>query len=256
LVRRYNSEPFTEATPTDVLDLHCHLLPGLDDGPPDLDASLALALGLERLGFTEIIPTPHQKAGAWAPSPEAAETARAELVAALAGEGSLLQVHPAAGENMWDELFLERQAGLSFPCYPSGRAFLLEFLDLIPPSLHERLFELRVAGRLPVIAHVERYPDLLDRSRLERLGQTAALLVNLSSLGSGAGFFARRRARGLVEAGLIHAVASDAHRVDDLPAAGAGLRWLRDRLGEDAALRLLTSHPRRIIAGDLPESGE
>jgi hypothetical protein len=54
---------------------------------------------------------------------------------------------------------------------------------------------------------------------------------------------------------LIHAVASDAHGEADLPATRAGLRWLCDR-GEDAAQRLLTSHPRRIIAGDLPEWGD
>ncbi len=236
-----------------MLDLHCHLLPGLDDGPPDLEAAVALARGLEALGFAEIVPTPHQKAGSWAPTAEETEAARALLCDALASAQSSLTVHPAAGENMWDELFLARHAQHAFPCYPTQKAFLLELPPaLVPPALSERLFELRVAGRLPVIAHVERYADL-DHRRLEELGRSTALLVNLSSLGSGAGFFARRRARGLVEAGLIHAVATDAHAAADLPALTTGLRWLRDRLGEDVALRLLSDHPRRIIAGDLPE---
>lgn len=237
-----------------MLDLHCHLLPGLDDGPPELEAAVELARGLEELGFGEVVPTPHQKAGAWAPTPDEAEAARAALRGALVEAGSALEVHPAAGENMWDELFLARHASATFPCYPSGKAFLLELPpELTPPALQERLFELRVAGRLPVIAHVERYPDL-DRRRLETIGRSAALLVNLSSLGSGAGFFARRRARSLVEAGLVHAIATDAHAVGDLPALRTGLRWLRERLGQKTAERLLSGHPRRIIAGDLPES--
>jgi len=237
-----------------LLDIHCHLLPELDDGPPDLESALSLAQGLESLGFAEVVPTPHQKAGAFAPSPEEADRARARLVAGLEGVGSQLRVHPAAGENMWDELFLERFAGIGFPCYPSGKAFLLELPSVVPPALRERPFDLRAGAMLPVIAHVERYD--LDHRRLEELGRTAALLVNLSSLGSGAGFFARRRARGLVEAGLIHAVATDAHRESDLKEAELGVRWLRDKQGEDAALRLLSSHPRRIIAGELPEWGD
>ena len=83
----------------------------------------------------------------------------------------------------------------------------------------------------------------------------SALLVNLAALGGAEGWAAKRLARALVKAGLVHAVASDAHRAEDIPAVAAGLRWARASLDEQVLLRLLRGGPQRIIAGELPEGG-
>jgi tyrosine-protein phosphatase YwqE len=77
--------------------------------------------------------------------------------------------------------------------------------------------------------------------------------VNLSALGGMEGWFRRRLTRKLVKKGLIHAVASDAHTENDVKFSKNGLRWLETTLGPDAAQQLLSDHPRRIIAGELPE---
>lgn len=237
-----------------LIDLHCHVLPGVDDGPADLAAAVALAQQLEALGLAELYPTPHQRAGRWAPLPAETEAAAAALRHGLVAAGSGVRIHPPAAENYWDELLLQRIAG-GYPTYPGGKAFLLELpTEGTPPGVHERLFQLRVGGLLPVVAHVERYADLARKvERLEALGRTAALLVNLSTLGGMGGWGPRRLARRLVRQRLVHAVATDAHGPDDVELAEAGLRWIRDDLGEEVLSRLLREHPRRILSGELPE---
>ena len=237
-----------------LLDLHSHILPGLDDGPEDPDSALELVLGLEKLGFSDFYPTPHQKSSAWAPGPGACVEAAATLRNLLKQNNSAVTIHPPAGENMWDDLFLDRQADASFPTYPGGHAFLLEFPpDGLPPNLRELLFGFHIAGRLPVIAHIERYSFAHEADRLELLGQSAALLVNLTALGGGAGFWAKRLTRRLVRRQLAHAVATDAHSAHDIPACRAGLSWIRSRLGQRILELLLRDHPQRIISGEIPE---
>jgi protein-tyrosine phosphatase len=240
-----------------LIDIHCHILPGLDDGPQDLDAALELVTALSEVGFTELFPTPHQKSGSWAPTASERERAARELDEAVREAGLAVTIHPPGGENMWDDLFLER---LSVPngvvAYPGKHAFLVE-LDpgAPPPGLEQQLFQLRVSrSQLPVVAHVERYPSLTrDQARLEGLARNSALLVNLSSLGGMGGWGVRRLARRLVKQRLVHAAASDGHTITDAAYCQAGADWLRSALGEQALCHLLLDNPRRILAGDLPE---
>ena len=235
------------------VDLHCHVLPGLDDGPPQLPDAVKLVQTLVDLGFEEFHPTPHQTAHAWAPEQRQRLAAAAALRGALKRTGCSAYIAPPAGENMWDELFLRRTDDLTFPTYDGGKAFLLEFAPpLTPPQLPERLFEFRVKGLLPVIAHIERYPDILHNA--EKLAGKAALLVNLGTLGGGFGAWgARARARKLVAEGVVHAVATDAHGVDDARDATAGLKWLRRHVGDDAMQQLLVHGPRQILGGEAPD---
>lgn len=238
---------------SDYLDLHCHILPGLDDGARDVEHAVELVQQMEQLGYTRICPTPHQKKGSWTPSTEQVTRAAQQLREALAQAGCGTEILDPAGENMWDELFLERLEG-SYPTYPGGKSFLLEFPpQAVPPMLKERFFEFRLGGRLPVVAHLERYSGLIrDLDLVEDLAQSAALLVNLSSLG---GWWAGREARKLVQAGLIHAVATDCHNEVDIKASRKGIKWLYSTMGEQTAVSLLRGNPERILGGELPIAG-
>jgi protein-tyrosine phosphatase len=237
------------------VDLHCHILPDTDDGPPDVEQAATLVHQLTAIGFSDFYPTPHQKAGYFSPTAEETAGAAALLRQALDGAGFDGVIHPPAAENMWDELFLVRIDG-GYPTYPGGKAFLLELpVDSTPPGLEERLFQLRVGGQLPVLAHVERYRELTQRGlqRLGVLGQRAALLVNLSAIGGGGGWGMRRLARKLVRGRWVHAASTDAHAIDDIAPCVAGIRWIQEHLGEEVLRRLLVDHPQRILAGELPE---
>jgi len=116
------------------------------------------------------------------------------------------------------------------------------------------LFRLRTRGPLPVLAHPERYHGLCKQpDRIAAVGRTAALLVDVAALAGAHGPRAGEAARWLVEDGLAHACASDAHDAEDARAAGQGIAWLRKRMGEAVVKRLLDENPRRILQGELPD---
>ena len=237
------------------IDIHCHVLPAVDDGPEDTETAVELVESLFQLGFAELHPTPHQRVGRWAPTAESCRDAAAALRRALHARDCTVQVHPPAAENMWDDLFWSRQETQDYPTYPGGKAFLLELNpDSPPPELAQRLFEFRLRGKLPVLAHVERYPGVSDNDeQLSTLGGQAALLINLSTVGGYGGFALRRRARRLLRRGLVHAATTDAHRADDTAYCAAGIKWIRNKLGEQALQQLLVDGPRSITQGELPE---
>src|SRR5688572_30742252 len=96
------------------VDLHSHVLPGLDDGARKLPDSLEMLALLGQVGFDVVHATPHQKVGSWVPSREAIEGAHAQVAAALPAGSVELRL---GAENMWDELFLERSLSKAIPGY-------------------------------------------------------------------------------------------------------------------------------------------
>jgi protein-tyrosine phosphatase len=236
------------------VDLHAHVLPALDDGVRSVAESVEVVTMLGRIGFEVICCTPHQKVGAWVPSAESISKAHAETVAALAEAAIQVELRLGA-ENFWDELFLGRCRDGGLPAYSGERAFLVEVAPVaLPPRLEEQLFLLRTRGRLPVLAHPERYHGLCRQpERVAAVGRTAALVVDLGALDGAHGPRAAESAQRLVGDGLAHACASDAHDADDVRAAAAGLAWLRKRMGDAAVHRLLDENPRRILQGELPD---
>jgi protein-tyrosine phosphatase len=235
------------------IDLHCHLLPGLDDGAPDLETSREMLEALRDLGFTEVCATPHQRNGLFIPPAEAIDSALAQLRDEVRKNYAPMQIRRGA-ENYWDEVFLQRLRGHTVPCYDGQRAFLFEVNPVtLPPRLEEALFELRVGGQLPVMAHPERYlPVQRDPGFAEVLGRQAALVVDLEAVAGTQNRGETKAARRLVEEGLAHAVATDMHGPDTKDAVGDGIDWIRKRCGAAAIARLLEEQPRRILAGELP----
>lgn len=216
---------------------------------------MTMLRGLRAIGFDTVCATPHQKAGQFLPSAEAIAAAHLQLVDLLAASGLSLRI-PLAAENMWDATLYERIRNDAIPSYDGGPSFLVEFLPAhLPVGLNQHIFDLRRRGKLPVIAHPERYQPLWSApDKVLALAADCALVVDLPAL---AGYHGRREgkaARALVEGGLAHAVASDVHSPSDLRGAAEGVAWIKKRLGEAALARLLDENPRRILAGEHPES--
>ena len=238
-----------------LVDLHAHFLPALDDGAEDLETCLSMLRALSELGFSEVSATPHQYTGLFLPPLDDIRSAFSHVSREIATAIPDLRLHLGA-ENFWDELFAERRSRNEIPSYDDGKAFLFEInVMAMPPTLESCLFDLRVAGRIPVMAHPERYEALQrDFDLAERLSRQAAFLVDLAAL-SGKGRRAEvKAARRLLEAGLAHAVASDMHGLDDARAIAEGVTWVKKRLGEPALTQLLDENPRRILLGQFPEA--
>jgi protein-tyrosine phosphatase len=232
------------------VDLHSHVLPALDDGAPDLDTSLTLLRALSAMGYEVVTATPHQKASQFLPPLEKVRAAHAGLAGAVPGLRLLL-----GAENYWDAVFFERWRGGQIPSYDDGRAFLFEIPpEELPVRFEDTLFHIAASGKLPVMAHPERYrPFWSDPDRLARIGGQAALVVDLGALAGNHGWREKGIARRLVADRVAHAVASDVHAPSDLRAAGEGIRWIQKKLGPEAIARLLVDNPRAILAGELPD---
>lgn len=234
------------------VDLHSHVLPGLDDGAPDQATATAMLDALAVLGVSEQCVTPHQKNGQYLPEWTRVEASYAEVTATRKVTHPTLRL---AAENMWDDVFIRRLVDYSFPHYRESRAFLFEVTPpLLPPGLVGRLFDLVHNGWVPVMAHPERYEPLWEDDGLMReLRRVCAFVIDLPALAGHHGRRQAKQARYLVESGLAAAVATDAHQVGDVQQAAAGIAWIEKRLGAAAVTRLFDHAPRAILTGILPD---
>jgi protein-tyrosine phosphatase len=236
------------------VDLHSHVLPALDDGVGALEDSIALLRQLGAMGFEVVCATPHQKLGSFVPTRAAIDEAYARVTGELSARAVPVELYLGA-ESFWDELFLERARTDAQPTYTGGRAFLVEIHpQMTPPRLEETLFQIRCRGLLPVLAHPERYAAFWEQpERLERLRGSVALVVDLGALDGAHGPREHKAAQRLVKEGLAHAVATDVHSAVDARSAGAGMAWIKKKLGTETLFRLLSDHPRQILSGELPD---
>lgn len=233
------------------VDLHCHWLPGVDDGVSSLDEAAALLAGLGALGFERIIATPHVRTGVFDNDPSALSAAFDSARLALGARGGL----PALGlgaEHFLDDVVLERLLdGAGLP-HEAGRAVLIELEPSgFSPHLERVIARLARAGWLPVLAHPERYRPLWrEPERLEQLLDAGA--VALLDVAAVVGKYGRQPAEtawALLELGLYRAACSDAHRAADVPAVERGMQRLAERYGAGELRRLLESGPRAILEG-------
>jgi protein-tyrosine phosphatase len=236
------------------VDLHAHHLPALDDGAKDPQMSLEMVNAVASLGFTTLSVTPHQRARVFLPAPDQISAAFTALHEAVAQAFPSLTLELAA-ENYWDEVLLGRMSAGAIPSYGGGPAFLFEVPPpMMPPRISETLFQLRMGGKLPVMAHPERYVAIQkDVARADELGRTAALVVDLGAIDGAHGRNEMKTVRRLLEDGLVHAAATDIHSPNDQRAIAAGMAWIKKRLGDKVLDRLLDQNPRRILLGELPE---
>jgi protein-tyrosine phosphatase len=236
------------------VDLHAHYLPALDDGAKDRDMSMRMVRAIAALGFSDLYATPHQRAGMFLPAAEAIRTAFAAVSAdaQAAGLGARLDL---GAENFWDDVLHRRLQERSVPCYGTSTAFLFEVNpQLMPPGIENELFQQRVAGYLPVMAHPERYVAVQrDVTLAERLGRHAVMMVDLGALDGAHGRKEMKTARKLVQEGLAHAAASDIHRPEDQGSVAAGMAWIRKQLGSGGLETMLAENPRRLLAGEMPD---
>ena len=233
-----------------VIDLHSHILPGLDDGARTPAASLALAHAAAKVGVTTIAATPHVRDD-FPTSPDRMEAELAALRERLASEGSSINV-VAGGEVALDRLERLTPEDMSrFALGGSGRYLLVEFPYYgWPFTLEGQLRRLRAQGFFPVLAHPERNPDVQSTpERVQRLRRAGALVqVTIDSLSGALGRRARRAAVDLLALGAIDLLATDAHSPE---AYALGRAALADAVGDRGLARRLTLDvPAAIIAGE------
>lgn len=203
---------FTGKLPV-IVDMHSHILPGIDDGSPDVETSLLLVKGLYDLGVRTCIATPHIIGDLYRNTDETIEPALAKLQQACATAELPMQIS-AAAEYMLDDYFMDLLRSQK-PLRTLHKNLLLTELPYTsqPANLQEMLFHIITAGYQPVLAHPERYfyfhHDFEEYKWLKDLG--FILQVNLLSLTGYYGKEVARAAKYMLDEGLSGMVGTDLH---------------------------------------------
>ncbi len=194
-------------------DMHSHILPGLDDGSPDIETSLELIKGLIDLGITRSVATPHIIGDVYRNTADTIFPALDSLQTALAEKNIDFEV-AAAAEYQLDDYFLQLLRSKEKLLTLSGNHLLTEFSFTSYPQNHRQiLFEILQAGYTPVLAHPERYIYLHNKKEMyHELAEAGFLLqVNLNSL---TGYYGKKEmvaAHYLLENHLVSFAGTDLH---------------------------------------------
>jgi protein-tyrosine phosphatase len=231
-----------------MIDVHSHVLWGLDDGAETRDESVAMLRMAAEYGTTDIVASPHSDLRFnYDPCTVAAR------IADLSREPGLPRIHRGCDFHMSIEN-VERALADHRPYTINGlNHLLIEFADiLIPPSTEEILSQFTGRGIVPIVTHPERNP-ILQRSisRLKSWIDMGCLMqVTAQCLSDRFGRKARKTAWHLLRSGLVHVIASDGHDTDHRPPRlDMAYRSLEGEFGEGRARLLTIENPGAIIAG-------
>jgi protein-tyrosine phosphatase len=201
------------------VDMHSHLLPGLDDGAETVADSLELLRELRMLGFRKLIMTPHIMGDFYKNTPEGIRAALAELQAATIAAGLDDMTLECAAEYYLDEWLGQKLAeGSELLSFGGEKRYVLFETSYMnePFNLQATIFELKAAGYQPVLAHPERYTYYYGRfAEIRKIRQEYGVLLQLN-LNSLAGYYspsARHVAEQLIDEGLVDFVGTDTHHL-------------------------------------------
>lgn len=233
-----------------MIDIHCHMLPGIDDGARDLDSALAMARLAVEDGISHTVCTPHIYPGLFENTVEGIRAATEQFRLELKKAEIPLEISFGADIQIVPELVQGLQRG-SLPCINGSRYFLFEPPHHVsPPGMLDLLHNALSSGFVPIITHPERltYIDQEYDTFIQAAQMGAWIQLTAGSLGGTWG----RRVQAITERflrdGVTHIIASDAHNLSNRTPQ---LSIIKDKLhalvGEEETEQLLTIRPGQVI---------
>lgn len=237
-----------------MIDIHNHILPGLDDGAKTIADSLGIVRQLVHSGFTTLMATPHVMEGSGFLSPEEILAAVEQLRKHVAEEEIPVEILPGAENYISPDLGKWAREGKLMTLGNTGKYLLLELPMLeIPQYTEQVFFDLQVQGLIPVLAHPERNKGLIDRPEYlaEWANKGVLFQMNLRSLSGRYGPQAQELAERMLRSCLIHFIGSDAHRPSRedtvyLKAMGS----VKEMAGEERFREVTVKNPQAVLTGE------
>lgn len=232
-----------------MVDIHCHILPGLDDGAKSLDDAVAMAEIAIKDGITHVVGTPHANAQ-YHFDPDLIRQRRDELQNVL---GDRLQVATGCDFHLSFENLEQVQADSARYTINQKRYLLVEFAEFsVPPAMDETLHQLMLRGLSPIITHPER--NRLIRSHPDRLRrwlqQGSYVQITAQSLLGRFGHTAQKYVEEWLDEEMVHFVASDAHDTRHRPPLlSKAYKVVAGRCGPDRAQALFHANPLAAVEG-------
>jgi protein-tyrosine phosphatase len=239
-----------------MIDLHCHILPGVDDGASDALVSLAMAKVMVAQGVTDVACTPHILPGLYHNSGPDIRQAVQRLQELIDQEGIALRLATGADVHMAPDFIAELRSGHLLSIADSRYVLVEPPHHTAPPQLEDFFFNLVVAGYVPILTHPERLSWVPARyETIKRLVQ-AGVWMQITA-GSFTGAFGRTVlywAEKMLDEGCVHVIASDAHDAERRPPnLAVGSECVAKRVGAEEARRLVLTRPMAIL-NDEPAS--
>ena len=239
-----------------MIDLHCHLLPGIDDGAKDDATALAMARIAFDDGIRIVACTPHIYPGLYENDADGIRARVAALQGKLDAAGIALKLTFGSDAHLTPELF-DRVRNGTAPTLHGGRYFLLEpSHHVAPPRFEESVFDFTAAGYVPVITHPERLSWIEGRYHVfQSLFRSGAWMqVTAGSLTGRFGNNARYWAERMLDDGMVHLLATDAHGVRHrAPLLAEGMQAAAKWVGAEEAQRLVLDRPMAVLENRAPK---
>ena len=232
-----------------MIDIHHHCLPGVDDGPRELDEAVAMCRMAADEGIDTIVATPHVLRGRWKAWRPLELANRLDILREAVGDSPRLILGSEVffGHDIAEVL----ERGDTIVPLGRGRWVLVEFVaNHVPPHAEQPLYRMQLGGFLPLIAHPER--NTVFQARPEMLASLveggARVQITAGSLVGEFGAEAQRCAETWLHCGLVHVVATDAHNTEKRPPrARRAVERLHDLVGRDLAEAMTVRNPLAIV---------
>ena len=240
-----------------MIDLHCHLLPKIDDGAGDLAIAHAMGRAAAADGITHVACTPHILPGVYPNSGPAIRLAVQSLQESLDESGIGLKLVPGADNHMVPDFVAALRAGRLLALADTRYVLVEPPHHTAPPRLAELFFALLAVGYVPILTHPERL--LWAKSRYELIGRLFAagvwMQITAGSLTGAFGRNAQYLAERMLDEGLVHILATDAHDTERRPPIlSRGRQLAAARVGESEAQHLVATRPAGVLNDAAPTS--
>ena len=240
-----------------MIDLHCHMLHGIDDGAADLSVSLEMARASVADGVLVLACTPHILPGLYHNTGPQIRQAVAALQEALDQEGIPLRLVTGADVHMVPDFIAGLKAGRLLSLADTRYVLVEPPHHVAPLRLEDFFFSILVAGYVPILTHPERLSWIeAQYPAIQRLVRGGALMqITAGSLTGAFGRNAQYWAQRMLDEGLVHILATDAHDTKRrLPNLSVGRELAAKRIGAERAAHLVVTRPLGILENAQPSS--
>lgn len=244
-----------EAWDGQLINLHCHILPGIDDGAADLSVSLRMAERSAAEGVRVIACTPHILPGLYHNSGPQIRCGVKELQRELDERGIDVRLVSGADNHIAADFVAGLREGRLLALGDTRYVLVEPPHHVAPVRMEEFFFDLLVAGYVPVLTHPERLTWIeTSYDAVKRLAHSGAWLqITAGSLTGAFGRQPKYWAERLLAEGLVHLIASDAHDIERRPPnMGQGREYAAKRVGEAEAEHMVTTRPMGVLANEPP----
>ena len=240
-----------------MIDLHCHLLPGIDDGASDLAVSLKMAKTLVADGVSVAACTPHILPGLYHNTGPQIRAATLKLQNVLNDQGIPLELTTGADNHIIPDFLPQLRSGHLLPLANSRYVLVEPPHHVAPPRLEEFFFGLLLGEYVPILTHPERLTWISSHYEVLRRLVRAGVWVQITA-GSLSGIFGRNArywCERMLDEGCVHLIATDAHDVSRRPPnLSVGRKLAAKRVGEVEAQHLVVTRPEGVLRNDLPSN--